>query len=233
MRRQIAVLPTSTAGRVLVVAGGLVLTAAVIAAGVFWLRRTPPGPDIDSSRVTQIRQHFPAGYEFRDGKRVVSQKTLDSMKTPKDGELRPAACAKLRTEGVDKALGETIFGVNAYGAGLFYVISAQELPATNKPHEEPHEDCSYMNVTYPDGFAITTPAEPPVISGLKVTGTHTATNRAGKVIDSYHYETWIDGHHAVTLLVDSDPTATPPSNPIDPTMAKQLFAESVSLVRGR
>ncbi|BBX83742.1 DUF5642 family protein [Mycolicibacterium aubagnense] len=175
------------------------------------------------------RSEAPAGYESRSGQRVINQVTVDSFKTPKPGEVRPASCAKQQTEGI---LGETVYGVNAYGKGLFYVISAQQLPSGGGPHQDSAVDCSYMSVTFPDGYAITTPADVPQIAGLKVEATHTVSKRGGRVIDNYYYKTWLDGFHAVTLIVNSDPSVTPSSSPIDPALAKEIFTESVALVRG-
>ncbi|MHA7666645.1 DUF5642 family protein [Mycolicibacterium sp. HS_4_1] len=230
MTRFKAALPTTMRGRGLLAAAAISLAAAAVIGGVYWLRDTSSDRGIDPSRVVQIVQKLPASYESRSGQRVINQVTVDSLKRPKPGEVRPAACAKQQTEGI---LGETIYGVNAYGKGLFYVISAQQLPSSGGPHEDSTVDCSYMNGTFPDGHAITTPADTPQIAGLKVEATHTVSNRGGRVIDGYHYKTWLDGFHAVTLIVTSDPSATPPSNPIDPAFAKQIFTESVALVRGR
>ncbi|WGI34403.1 DUF5642 family protein [Mycolicibacterium aubagnense] len=229
MTRFNAVLPKTMWGRGLLAAAVISLTAAAVVGGVYWLRDTSSDRGIDPSRVVQIVQKLPAGYESRSGQRVINQVTVDSFKTPKPGEVRPASCAKQQTEGI---LGETVYGVNAYGKGLFYVISAQQLPSGGGPHQDSAVDCSYMSVTFPDGYAITTPADVPQIAGLKVEATHTVSKRGGRVIDNYYYKTWLDGFHAVTLIVNSDPSVTPSSSPIDPALAKEIFTESVALVRG-
>lgn len=225
-------LPTSKLGRASLAVGCAAL-AAVIGAGAVYLLHEPADTGVDSARIPQIRQSFPAGFEFREGQRTVNLATINSMNKPPEGKVRPVACAAQQAEGNDILLGATVHGVNAYGHGLLYVISAQDLPPSSKPHQDAPVDCSYTNTTFPDGYAITTPAESPDVSGLKVEGFHTVTKRSGAVTDTYQYKTWIDGHHAVTLIVNSDPAANPPSNPVDPTLARQLFAESVVLVRGR
>lgn len=225
-------LPASKRDRVLVAIGCTALVTALGATAVYLLRE-PADSGIDSARISQIRESFPDGFEFRDGQRTVNLATIESMNRPPEGQVRPLACARQQAERKDVLLGATVHGVNAYGHGLLYVISAQDLPPANKPHQDAPVDCSYTNTTFPDGYSITTPAESPDIPGLKVQGFHTATKRSGTVTDTYQYKTWIDGHHAVTLIVNSDPAANPPSNPVDPTLARQLFADSVALVRGR
>lgn len=54
----------------------------------------------------------------------------------------------------------------------------------------------------------------------------------GQVRDSYLYRSWIDSRRVITVIVQSDPTHQPPANPIDPTLAKQIFADAVHAVSG-
>lgn len=232
-------LPRSLWGRVWL-AGGCVTALAAVAVTAGYLSTShdqpasPAAPAaVDITRVSKIRQSFPAGYEFREGQRLVSQKTVDSIRAPKDRRIRPEACAAQAADSVDNTfVGTKMYGVDALGHGLMYVITAQETPPSTPPHQEQQLDCSYTEVAYSDGRALSTPTEAPTVPDVKIQAVHTVTQRAGAVIDSYSYKAWLDGHHAVVLSVASDPGATPPANPIDPTFAKKTFAEAITLVRG-
>jgi hypothetical protein len=54
----------------------------------------------------------------------------------------------------------------------------------------------------------------------------------GQVRDSYLYRSWIDSRRVITVVVHSDPNHQPPANPLDPTLAKQIFANAVHAVSG-
>ena len=112
------------------------------------------------------------------------------------------------------------------------MVSAQESLETARPHTPPPFDCSTTTVEYPNGYAITTPQHPPVIDDLTVEALRTVSRIDGQVRDSYLYRAWIDARRVITVVVHSDPGHEPPATPIDPTLAKQLFADAIHAVRG-
>ncbi|CQD23130.1 hypothetical protein BN970_05598 [Mycolicibacterium conceptionense] len=210
-----------------------VITAAVVAAIVWWPR---PGdsainrPDI--GRLPVIVESFPHGFTIGVGQKVLALDDVAELKKPSGGIVSPPECAATPPDRADNVLGAKMVNVDAGKDGVYYMVSAQEALPTSTPHTDSPIDCSTTTVQYNNGYAITTPAHAPVVDDLKVEALRTVSRIDGKVQDSYVFRTWIDSRRVITVAVYSDPNHQPPANPIDPTLAQQVFADAVHAVSG-
>lgn len=193
-------------------------------------RCVPPARGL-GGRLPLIVGSFPDGDTVAVGEKVLGLDDIAALKQPSDGVVSPPECAATPPDRADNVLGAKMVNVNATKDGVHYVISAQEATDTSKPHTDSPVDCSTTTAQYDNGFAITTPAHAPAVDDLNVEALHTVSKIEGQVRDSYLYRSWIDSRRVITVIVQSDPTHQPPTNPIDPTLAKQIFADAVHAVR--
>ena len=216
-----------------------IAVVGVIVALVIMSRDEPtdgPGPTHDASapdisQLPLIMKSLPAGSTVNAGEKILGFEDVEALKRRPDGIVKPPECGVSPDNRADNVLGARLNIVNATKDGVVYMITAQELTTTSKPHTDPVVDCSYSTVERPNGFTVTTPTEGPRIDGLKVEALHTVTRADNRIEDSYLFRTWIDPRRVVSVVVRSDPSHLPPANPIDPTLAKELLGRAVGIIR--
>lgn len=195
------------------------------------------GPDIN--RVERLRDQFASAFTLGETKRsTVTPETIQQQQQQMAGiTYSPADCESVDQEIGPDSTGTKFVTFSAEGQGLTYTVSGRELPASGPGHKIESPNCDYAQIVKPDAFTgLVTPAEAPKIAADTVYARRivsTSSKSDKLVIDQYRYTAWVDAHHAIAIVVSSNPFAVPPSNPIDPEFAQKLLATGVKVVSGR